>query len=66
MDFKDTVTEEYDYRKMELSKSFLKDSQEIIDITTQFEFCKDTNNICFLPVTGTLPQLLKSNVALSK
>lgn len=33
-----TITTDFTYRK---------DSQEITNISTQFEFCSDTNNICF-------------------
>lgn len=38
---------DYDYTKFLNMKTMHKDSQEITNISTQFEFCKDTNNICF-------------------
>lgn len=37
----------YDYRKIGFTVTHKKDSQEIEKISTQFEFCSDTTDICF-------------------
>lgn len=37
----------YNYEQISVDFNFKKDSQEITGISTQFEFCTDTNNICF-------------------
>ena len=40
-------TNDYDYARIRIPFTFAKDSQEITNISAQFEFSSETNDICF-------------------